>query len=74
MQSRNSLSTNPLVQQIDLIIERHSNTLDPNVLRQLLDHRASLEQALNDGRKKDFAKIALQVASWIKFLFDFWPD
>jgi len=71
MQTKDSL--HPLVVLLDAIIEKHKDA-DPDLHKNLCSYRESLIQALEQGRKKDAAKIALQIASWIKFVIDLWPD
>lgn len=68
-----SPSRHSLVILLDAIIEKHQHT-DPDLHTNLCAYRESLEKALEEGRRKDAAKIALQMASWIKFVFDLWHD
>lgn len=66
-------SHHPLVVLLDAIIDKHKDS-DPDLHKNLCAYRESLIQALKQGRNKDAAKLALQIASWIKFVFDLWAD
>lgn len=69
----NNDSYHRLVVLLDAIIEKHRDA-DPDLHKNLCAYRESLMQALEQERKKDAAKIALHIASWIKFVIDLWPD
>lgn len=64
-----------LLQHLDLLIEKQESreTPDPELLQDLRAHRAALQDATR-RRPGDFAKDALRVATWVKFVYDHWPD
>jgi len=64
-----------LLQHLDLLIEKHESreTPDLELLQDLRAHRAALQDATR-RRPGDIAKDALRVATWVKFVYDHWPD
>lgn len=57
---------------INNLIDKHGPT-NPELLQDLQDLRDQLEAAQHRGQVQDFARIALQLSSWIRFFFDHFP-
>lgn len=64
-----------LFQHLDLLIEKHESRESPDseLLQDLRAHRAALQDATR-LRPGDIAKDTLRVATWVKFVYDHWPD
>lgn len=65
-----------LLQHLDSLIEKleaQTPPPDPELLQDLRAHRAALQDATK-RRPGDIAKDALRLATWIKFIYDHWPD
>lgn len=58
-----------LLQSINALIENHGHS-HAELLKGLQQVRSDLETATKQRRFEDFARIALQLATWIKFLID----
>jgi hypothetical protein len=66
------MTVNPrhsLLMALDVLIEKHTEG-NPELHRDLSSLRASLEQALLEGRRKDAAAISFRIATWVKFFYD----
>ena len=63
-----------LLQQIDNLIDYETRKTKPDseLLHDLRTHRAALQDATR-RTAGDYAKAALRVATWIKFVHDHWP-
>jgi hypothetical protein len=62
-------TSHPLVLFLDGVIATHGDS-NPELKQQLLLHRADLVKALESHQKKLAIRTALQIASWVKFIFD----
>ena len=63
-----------LLHHVDSLIEKHRATADPELIQDLHAHRAVLQDALQRRSAGDIAASALRVATWVKFVYDHWPD
>ena len=61
-----------LVQQLDTLIEKYSES-NPELLADLQAHRAAVQDAIRRDSALDFAKAALRISVWVKFIYDHWP-
>lgn len=61
-----------LLAQMDKLISVHGES-NPELLKDLLALRAELELARRRNRAADFSRAALQIAAWVKFIFDHLP-
>jgi hypothetical protein len=68
-----SENTRELLCALHALIERYQ-TSDPDLTAELKAYRIKLEEALKQRDRRDAVRLGLQIAGWIKFLADFWPD
>lgn len=61
-----------LIQQIDHLITKYETT-DPSLCRELHSIKTELQGHLERKKMIDFAKTALRISVWVKFLSDHWP-
>jgi Skp family chaperone for outer membrane proteins len=62
-----------LLAAVEELIKKHGNK-NPALLRDLNAFKAQLDAVSAQPGRKEFAKIALSIAGWIKFIYDLLSD